>query len=69
MSARVVFPKALKELRFHLSQSDAASNGLRQFLTKNYTSLKASNPNIPILIREAQHVRPTVYARFGKLFL
>ncbi|CAN6600042.1 hypothetical protein TRVA0_001S08262 [Trichomonascus vanleenenianus] len=65
MSAKYVFPKALKELRFHLSQS-ASSNTLRSFLTKNYPALKQSNPNTPILIREALGVRPTAFARFER---
>jgi NADH dehydrogenase (ubiquinone) 1 alpha subcomplex subunit 2 len=33
-------------------------------LSKYYPALKKNNPNIPILIREATAVPPTVYARF-----
>lgn len=66
MSAKFVFPRALKELRVHLSQTDSASQGLRNFLVKQYPALKRDNPNTPILIREALGVRPTVFARFGK---
>ncbi|KAF5096563.1 hypothetical protein D0Z00_002747 [Geotrichum galactomycetum] len=64
MSARFVFPKALKELRFHFSQTGEASVPLRQFLTKNYPAFKQENPTTPVLIREAFGVRPAAFARF-----
>ncbi|KAK6355376.1 hypothetical protein TWF696_004485 [Orbilia brochopaga] len=65
MAARFTFTKQLKELRFHLCQTGAASTPLRSFITKSYPAMKKSNPDIPILIREAQGVPPRVFARYG----
>ncbi|KAF3910094.1 hypothetical protein AA313_de0202442 [Arthrobotrys entomopaga] len=64
MAARFAFSKQLKELRFHLCQTSAASSSLRSFITKSYPSMKKTNPNIPILIREAQGMPPRVFARY-----
>ncbi|CAK7897604.1 hypothetical protein CAAN1_04S01728 [[Candida] anglica] len=62
--SKFVIPTALKELRFHLSQTGEASVPLRKFLTTNYPTLKKAQPSLPILIREAYGVPPTVTARF-----
>ncbi|KAF3279907.1 hypothetical protein TWF173_001541 [Orbilia oligospora] len=64
MAARFAFSKQLKELRFHLCQSGAASNSLRSFISQSYPVMKKTNPEIPILIREAQGVPPRVFARY-----
>jgi NADH dehydrogenase (ubiquinone) 1 alpha subcomplex subunit 2 len=64
--SKFVFPAALKELRFHLSQTGEASVPLRNFLTTNYLAIKKSQPQLPVLIREAYGVVPTVTARFEK---
>lgn len=55
---------ALKEVRFHLSQTGAASVPLRTFLTKHYPALKAATKDRPILIRESFGVPPSITARF-----
>ncbi|KAG0232942.1 hypothetical protein BGW41_001689 [Actinomortierella wolfii] len=60
------FPKALKELRVHFCQTSPASSGLRQFITSNYAAVKAANPNLPILIREARGTEAKIFARFEK---
>lgn len=64
--SKFVIPTALKELRFHLSQTGEASVPLRTFLTSNYKSLKQGQPALPVLIREAYGVPPSVTARFEK---
>lgn len=67
MSTKFVIPTALKELRFHLSQTGEASVPLRTFLTNNYPALKTSTKSeIPILIRESYGVPPSLTARFEK---
>lgn len=38
----------------------------RQFVANNYTAVKAANPNLPILIREAKGAEAKIFARFGK---
>ncbi|XP_070773942.1 NADH dehydrogenase [ubiquinone] 1 alpha subcomplex subunit 2 [Enoplosus armatus] len=60
--------KNLREIRVHLCQSSAASKGARDFVEQHYVSLKKSNPNFPILIRECSGVQARVWARydFGK---
>lgn len=65
--SKFVLPTALKELRFHFSQTGEASVPLRQFLTKNYASLKSDlKYRLPILIRESYGVPPSITARFEK---
>lgn len=65
--SKFVLPTALKELRFHLSQTGEASVPLRKFLTTNYAALKTqSNYKLPILIRESYGVPPSITARFEK---
>ncbi|KAK9453637.1 thioredoxin-like protein [Dipodascopsis uninucleata] len=64
MASKYAFPKALKELRFHLCQTGQSSSGLRTFLDRAYPVMKKHNPYTPILIREAQGIQPQVIARF-----
>ena len=65
--SKFVIPTALKELRFHLSQTGEASIPLRNFLTKNYSSIKQQlNNQLPILIRESYGIPPSLTARFEK---
>lgn len=65
--SKFVIPTALKELRFHLSQTGEASIPVRNFLTKNYPGLKSQlNYKLPILIRESYGIPPTLTARFEK---
>ncbi|KAG8008357.1 NADH dehydrogenase [ubiquinone] 1 alpha subcomplex subunit 2 [Nibea albiflora] len=60
--------KNLREIRVHLCQTSAASKGARDFVEQHYVSLKKSNPEFPILIRECSGVQARVWARydFGK---
>ncbi|CAL1572511.1 unnamed protein product [Knipowitschia caucasica] len=55
----------LREVRLHLSQSCAGSQGARDFVEQHYVSLKKSNPQFPFLIRECSGVRATLWARYG----
>ncbi|KAF9898062.1 hypothetical protein BX616_004547 [Lobosporangium transversale] len=36
----------------------------RQFVASNYNAVKAANPNLPILIREAKGTEAKIFARF-----
>ncbi|CAL8362185.1 unnamed protein product [Lota lota] len=58
----------LREVRVHLCQTSAASQGARDFVEHHYVSLKRSNPEFPILIRECSGVQARLWARydFGK---
>ncbi|EDK47274.1 conserved hypothetical protein [Lodderomyces elongisporus NRRL YB-4239] len=65
--SKFVIPAALKELRFHLSQTGEASVPLRTFLKNNYNTLKTQlNYKLPILIRESYGIPPSVSARFER---
>ena len=59
------FPAALKELRIHFGHGAPGSQAVKSFVEKNYASLKKTNPNTPILIREALGIKPVAYARFN----
>ncbi|XP_039629798.1 NADH dehydrogenase [ubiquinone] 1 alpha subcomplex subunit 2 [Polypterus senegalus] len=58
----------VKEIRLHLCQKSAASQGVRDFIEQHYVTLKKANPLFPILIRECSGVQPKLWARysFGK---
>ena len=64
MSKAIQFSKAVKELRIHLCQTSGASNGVREFIKKNYVDIKKVNQNTPILIRECSNVAPKVWVRY-----
>uniref|UniRef100_A0A914YPC6 NADH dehydrogenase [ubiquinone] 1 alpha subcomplex subunit 2 n=1 Tax=Panagrolaimus superbus TaxID=310955 RepID=A0A914YPC6_9BILA len=55
---------ALRELRIHLCQKSAASNGVRAFIENDYVPLKKANQEFPILIREAAGISPKIWARY-----
>ncbi|KXS18875.1 NADH:ubiquinone oxidoreductase 11 kDa subunit [Gonapodya prolifera JEL478] len=55
----------IQELRVHLSQNGSGSAGLRNFILNNYPALKSANPELPILVREAQGVEARLFARYG----
>ncbi|KAM9788258.1 NADH dehydrogenase [ubiquinone] 1 alpha subcomplex subunit 2 [Neosynchiropus ocellatus] len=54
----------LREIRVHLCQTSAASQGAREFVEQHYVSLKRANPEFPILIRECSGVQARVWARY-----
>ncbi|KAH8885754.1 NADH dehydrogenase, alpha subcomplex, subunit 2 [Thozetella sp. PMI_491] len=64
MSSKYAFTKSLKEVRFLFCQTGEASAATRSFITRAYPTMKKNNPNIPILLREAQGTAPKVYARY-----
>lgn len=67
MSAKFAISTALREVRFHLSQTGEASAALHKFLASNYETLKsATNYKIPILIRESSGIAPSITVRFEK---
>jgi len=40
----------------------------RNFIAKNYSSLKAQNPNFPLIVRECEEADPYVIARYCKCY-
>ncbi|CAL8268624.1 unnamed protein product [Merluccius merluccius] len=54
----------LREIRLHVCQTSAASQGARDFVEQHYVSLKRSNPDFPILVRECSGVQPRLWARY-----
>ena len=59
------FSPAIKELRLHLCQKSAASQGVRDFMETHYLPLKQNNPKFPIMVRECSGILPRAWARFG----
>ncbi|XP_026214322.1 NADH dehydrogenase [ubiquinone] 1 alpha subcomplex subunit 2 [Anabas testudineus] len=57
--------KNLREIRVHLCQTSASSKGARDFVEQHYVTLKKSNPDFPILIRECSGVQARLWARYG----
>ncbi|KDQ16627.1 hypothetical protein BOTBODRAFT_30550 [Botryobasidium botryosum FD-172 SS1] len=60
------FSPALREIRVLLCQSSPASAGTRQFIQTAYPAIKKQNPDLPVLIREAQGTPARVFARFER---
>uniref|UniRef100_A0AAQ6IJC6 NADH dehydrogenase [ubiquinone] 1 alpha subcomplex subunit 2 n=1 Tax=Anabas testudineus TaxID=64144 RepID=A0AAQ6IJC6_ANATE len=58
--------KNLREIRVHLCQTSASSKGARDFVEQHYVTLKKSNPDFPILIRECSGVQARLWARYGE---
>lgn len=59
---------SLRELRIHLCQKSTASNGVRDFILKDYADLKTNNQKFPILIRECSGISPIIWARYVKFY-
>lgn len=64
MSKALRFAPAVKELRLHLCQKSATSEGVRKFIEQFYVNLKKQNPTTPILIRECSNINPTLWTRY-----
>ncbi|KAM9951877.1 hypothetical protein ACTFIW_011582 [Dictyostelium discoideum] len=64
MSWRALLSHNLQEIRITFCQSNQSSEGLRNFVVKNYSDLKRLNPKLPLLIREGHGVEPVIYARY-----
>ncbi|KAG8724695.1 hypothetical protein FRC09_015606 [Ceratobasidium sp. 395] len=60
------FPKAIRELRLLGCQTGQGSAGLREFIASTYPSIKSANPNLPVLIREAQGTPARVFVRYER---
>jgi len=73
------FPAVVKEIRLHFSPTSASSSGARyvpsgvrstntcrsKFVAQHYKDVKASNPHIPFLVREAQGAPARLFVRLG----
>ncbi|XP_015277801.1 PREDICTED: NADH dehydrogenase [ubiquinone] 1 alpha subcomplex subunit 2 [Gekko japonicus] len=65
-SAARVIGSHLKEIRIHLCQRSPGSQGVRDFIEKQYVPLKKANPDFPVLIRECSDVQPKLWARYDE---
>lgn len=52
---------------YRMPQSKILTFPCRQFVVSTYPTLKEHNPDLPILIREAQGTPARAFARFGSL--
>ncbi|EPQ65273.1 Bgt-1627 [Blumeria graminis f. sp. tritici] len=64
MSSKYMFSQSLRELRFLFCQTSGESGPVRSFISRAYPVMKKSNPNIPIMIREAAGTHPRIFARY-----
>ncbi|QRV93073.1 ribosomal l51/s25/CI-B8 domain-containing protein [Ceratobasidium sp. AG-Ba] len=58
-------PQAVREIRLIGCQTGQGSAGLREFISSNYLGIKSANPNLPVLVREAQGTPARVFVRYG----
>ncbi|KAH6559940.1 hypothetical protein BASA50_009030 [Batrachochytrium salamandrivorans] len=68
MSWKSALAKNVRELRIHLSsnpETSPGSKGTRDFILNHYASIKAANPQLPVLIREAPGIHARVMARYA----
>mmetsp|Transcript_2165 Transcript_2165/g.2264 ORF Transcript_2165/g.2264 Transcript_2165/m.2264 type:complete len:103 (-) Transcript_2165:198-506(-) len=56
--------KGVKELRFIFCQNSSRSQGMRDFVAKNYLKVKEQNPTFPFIVRECEDADPNVIARY-----
>ncbi|KAG6883951.1 hypothetical protein C0993_002547 [Termitomyces sp. T159_Od127] len=66
MSFSKALSPALREIRILLSQTGPASAGTREFILSRYATIKQHNPDLPVLIREANGTPARVFARFER---
>ncbi|KAJ3997614.1 thioredoxin-like protein [Lentinula boryana] len=66
MSFSKAFSPALREIRILCSQTGSASSGTRQFILSRYPTIKDLNPDLPVLIREANGTPARLFARFER---
>jgi len=65
-SAAIKIGRQVKELRLHMCNVSAASQGLRDFVENHYVTLKKSNSTLPILVRECEGVTPKIWVRVDR---
>ncbi|CCA75570.1 probable nadh-ubiquinone oxidoreductase 10.5 kDa subunit [Serendipita indica DSM 11827] len=66
MSLNAVLSPALREIRLLFCQTGTASAGTRHFVLSAYPLIKKNNPDLPVLIREAQGTPARAFARFER---
>lgn len=66
MAWRSALGSNLKELRFVFCPHSAGSEGVRSYLRKSYSELKALNPAFPMLVRPSSGVHAYVLARYNQ---
>ncbi|KAG9120435.1 hypothetical protein FRC07_004076 [Ceratobasidium sp. 392] len=60
-------PEALRLLKCgHVFHTGQGSAGLREFIASTYPGIKSANPNLPVLIREAQGTPARVFVRYER---
>eukprot|EP01130_Rhizamoeba_saxonica_P005312 TRINITY_DN2132_c0_g1_i1.p1 TRINITY_DN2132_c0_g1~~TRINITY_DN2132_c0_g1_i1.p1 ORF type:complete len:140 (+),score=26.24 TRINITY_DN2132_c0_g1_i1:31-420(+) len=54
----------MREIRIIYCAENTASKGAREFVDKNYETIKGLNPTLPILVRTFDQVEPEIQARY-----
>eukprot|EP01104_Vermistella_antarctica_P004548 TRINITY_DN14980_c0_g1_i1.p1 TRINITY_DN14980_c0_g1~~TRINITY_DN14980_c0_g1_i1.p1 ORF type:complete len:167 (-),score=50.63 TRINITY_DN14980_c0_g1_i1:91-591(-) len=68
MSWRAALSRNLREVRVIFCAESKSSEGVRNFLIKNYNDFKTLNPGLPFLLRDGPNAAPSLNVRydFGK---
>lgn len=64
MSWHRALASKIRELRLVCCQTSPHSEGVRAFISKNYTQVKAQAPEFPFIVRECENAIPLVVARY-----
>ena len=54
----------IRELRLVCCQTSPHSEGIRSFISKNYSQVKDQAPGFPFIVRECENAIPLVVARY-----
>jgi hypothetical protein len=65
MSWRQKFTNNLRALNFYFCSNSKHSNGINEFVKKNYWDLKTLNPMFYFNIRECDDLEPYIIAQYG----
>ena len=66
MSAwKPLLSKNLRELRFVMCFKSPSSQGLRNYIYKNYPQLKDMHPYFPFYVRECENAEANILARYS----
>jgi NADH dehydrogenase (ubiquinone) 1 alpha subcomplex subunit 2 len=66
MSWQSLLSTSLTELRIHFCPQSTRSNGLRSFLSKNWSTLQSSAGTTPIFVREALNAPTRIVAVYPR---
>jgi NADH dehydrogenase (ubiquinone) 1 alpha subcomplex subunit 2 len=64
MSWHKVIASKIRELRLVCCQNSSHSDGVRNFISKNYFAVKEQAPHFPFIVRECENAIPLLTVRY-----